>query len=134
MPANLLKKLQHRYFYIFFFQNTCGRLFLKVICENLPLTFIILKSPIGRPPSPILNANTSLVRLWTQASKYTAFRGGSKTAATSNMELFLIIVHGFQPQTIVIKCSILDVAAVLDPPLVSLDLRLIHVQQESLFL
>ena len=35
------------------------------------------------------------------------FRGGSRAAATSKMERFVIIVNGFQ-----------DVAAVLDPPLV----------------
>ena len=45
-------------------------------------------------------------------------RGGSKTAATSNMEFFVIIVNGFQSLTIITKCSILDVAAVLDPLLV----------------
>ena len=45
------------------------------------------------------------------------FRGGSRTAATSKMERFVIIVNGFQPLTIIIKCSILNVAAVLDPPL-----------------
>ena len=33
------------------------------------------------------------------------------------MELFMIIVNGFQPLTIITKCSILDVATVLDPPL-----------------
>ena len=33
------------------------------------------------------------------------------------MEPFVIIVNGFQPLTIIIKRSILDVAAVLDPPL-----------------
>ena len=44
-------------------------------------------------------------------------RGGSRTAATSKMELFVIIVNGFQPLSIITKCSILDVAAVLDPPL-----------------
>ena len=32
---------------------------------------------------------------------------------------FVIIVNGFQPLTIITKCSILDVAAALDPPLVS---------------
>ena len=66
-PANLLKKkLQHRYFHIF--TKHLRRLLLKVICENLHLTFInqliILESPIARPPSPILNTNTSSVRLW----------------------------------------------------------------------
>ena len=44
-------------------------------------------------------------------------RGGSRTAATSKRELFLIIVDCFQPLTIIIKRSILDVAAALDPPL-----------------
>ena len=44
-------------------------------------------------------------------------RGGSRTAATSKMEYFVIIVNGFQPLTITTKSSILDVAAVLDLPL-----------------
>ena len=44
-------------------------------------------------------------------------RGGSRTAATSKMELFVIIFNGLQPLTIVTKCPILYVAAVLDPPL-----------------
>ena len=44
-------------------------------------------------------------------------RGGSWTAATSKMELFVIIVNGWKPLTIITKCSILDVVAVLDPPL-----------------
>ena len=41
----------------------------------------------------------------------TPIRGGSSTAATSKMECFVIIV------TIITKRFILDVAAVLDPPL-----------------
>ena len=41
-------------------------------------------------------------------------RGGSRTAATSKMERF---VNGYKPLTIIRKRSILDVAAVLDPPL-----------------
>ena len=44
-------------------------------------------------------------------------RGGSSTAATSKMEHFVIIVNGWKPLTIITKSSILDVAAVLDPPL-----------------
>ena len=44
-------------------------------------------------------------------------RGESRTAVTSKMEHFVIIVNVFQPLTIVTKCSILDVAAVLDPSL-----------------
>ena len=43
-------------------------------------------------------------------------KGGSRTAATSKMQRFVIIVNGFQPLTITTKLSILDVAAVLDPP------------------
>ena len=46
-------------------------------------------------------------------------RGGSRTAAIYKIERFVIIVNGFQPLTIITKCSILDVAAVLDPPLMS---------------
>ena len=45
------------------------------------------------------------------------FRGGSRTAATSKVELFVIIVNGFQPLTIISNSSTLDAAAVLDPPL-----------------
>ena len=44
-------------------------------------------------------------------------RGGSRTAGTSKMEHFVITVNGQKPLTIIIKSSILDVAAVLDPPL-----------------
>ena len=48
-----------------------------------------------------------------------ASRGGSRTAATSKMERFVIIVNGWKPLTIITKRSILDVAAALDPPLAS---------------
>ena len=41
-------------------------------------------------------------------------RGGSRAAATSKIERFVIIVNGFQPLTIITKRSILDVAAALD--------------------
>ena len=47
-------------------------------------------------------------------------RGGSRTAATSKIEHFVIIVNGWKPLTIITKRSILDVAAVLDPPLMTL--------------
>ena len=39
------------------------------------------------------------------------------TAATSKMELFVIIVNGLLPLTIITKWSILDVVAVLHPRL-----------------
>ena len=40
------------------------------------------------------------------------------TSATSKMGLLVIIDNGFQSLTVITKCSILDVAAVLDttPP------------------
>ena len=47
-------------------------------------------------------------------------RGRSRTVVTYKMEHFVTIVNGFQPLTIVTKCSILDIAAVLDPPLQSM--------------
>ena len=46
----------------------------------------------------------------------TVFRRGSRAAATPKMEWFVIIVNGWKPLTIIIKRSILDVAAALDPP------------------
>ena len=46
------------------------------------------------------------------------FRGGFRVATASKTECFVIIVNGFHPLTIIIKHSILDVAATLDPPLV----------------
>ena len=49
-------------------------------------------------------------------------RGGSRVAATTKMERFVIIFNGIQPLTIITKHSILDVVAVLDPPLVAIPL------------
>ena len=48
---------------------------------------------------------------------YTIYRGGSRTAATSKMKHFLIIVNGWEPLTIITKRSILDVAAALNSSL-----------------
>ena len=42
--------------------------------------------------------------------------GGSRTAATSKLECFVIIVNDWKPLTITTKSSIMDVAAVLDTP------------------
>ena len=46
------------------------------------------------------------------------FRGGSRAAATSKMERFVI-----KPLTIITKHSMLDVAAALDPTLMLLRIR-----------
>ena len=44
-----------------------------------------------------------------------ASRGGSRAAATSKIERFVTIFNGWKPLTIMTKCSILNVAAALDP-------------------
>ena len=48
---------------------------------------------------------------------WSSCKGGSSTAATSKVELFVIIVNDWKPLTFITKISTLDVAAVLDPPL-----------------
>ena len=50
-------------------------------------------------------------------NRLTSLRDGSRAAATSKMERFVIKVNGFQPLTIITKRSILVFAAALDPPL-----------------
>ena len=50
-------------------------------------------------------------------------RGGPRTAATSKVELFVIIVNVSKPLTIITMSSTLDVATVLDPPLGSTILK-----------
>ena len=45
-------------------------------------------------------------------------RSGSRTAATSKVEFFVIIVNGRKPLTIITRSSTLNAAAVLDPPLI----------------
>ena len=54
-----------------------------------------------------------------QFAKFFISRGGSRTAALPKMETFVIIVNGFRPLTIMTKHSMLDVAADLNPPLIS---------------
>ena len=45
-------------------------------------------------------------------------RDGSRAAATSRMECFVVIVNGWKPLAIITKHSILDVAVALAPPLI----------------
>ena len=52
-----------------------------------------------------------------QCFKIVEPKGGSRTVATSKVELIVIIVNGFETLTIITKSSTLDVAAVLGPPL-----------------
>ena len=49
-------------------------------------------------------------------------RDGSRAAAISKMEYFVIIVNGWRRLTIITKYSILDVAAALDPSLMIISL------------
>ena len=53
-------------------------------------------------------------------------RHEARTAATSKIERFVIIVNGWKPLTIITKCFILHVAAALDPPL--------HISQDDAIL
>ena len=54
-------------------------------------------------------------------------RRGSRTAAAFKMKRFVIIVNGFQSLTITTKRSILNVAAVLDLPLMeNLDIHQVN--------
>ena len=50
-------------------------------------------------------------------------KGESRTAATSKLERFVIIVNSWKPLTIITKRAILDVAAALVPHLVTITLR-----------
>ena len=60
----------------------------------------------------------ALFELMTQ--QYDRISGGYRTATTSKVKLFVIIVNGWKPLTIITKSSTLDIAAVLDPSLPSL--------------
>ena len=48
----------------------------------------------------------------------TVLRDGFRTAVTFKMELLVTVVNGWKPLTIITKNSILNVAAVLDLPVV----------------
>ena len=48
------------------------------------------------------------------AKRMIATRGRFRTAATSKIKHFVIIINGWKPLTTITKCSILDVAVVLD--------------------
>ena len=56
---------------------------------------------------------------WKYNRSWGITRGGSRTATTSKMEHFVVIGNGWKPLIIIKKRSILDVAAFLDPPLIT---------------
>ena len=53
-------------------------------------------------------------------------RGGSKAVATSKMECFEVTVNSWKLLTIITKHFILNVAAVLDPSLITVKMLLIY--------
>ena len=69
---------------------------------------------------PPLVVDSNLVAVIQLNNRLSISRGGSRSAEKSKMERFVILVAGFQPLTIITKRSILDVAAALDPPLISI--------------
>ena len=71
------------------------------------------------------NSRQNIQKIYNIQNIQNIHRSGSRTAATSKMELFEIIVNGFQPLTIITKCSILDVAAVPDPHLILKNKKLV---------
>ena len=74
-----------------------------------------------------LCSNFLMLHFWLQnviflsRNLFNESRGGSRTAARSKMERFVMIVNDWKPLTIITSCSILDVATALDPPPESLD-------------
>ena len=67
--------------------------------------------------SVIFNGSTNSLTFFKMQS---AARGGSRTAATFKIKRFVIIVNGWSPLTIITKRSILDAAAILNPPLTAI--------------
>ena len=93
------------YFYVFLLVSFIASFFNKLLKNDflILLIFVIYRKYYI----------TSLFYNYNQGSS----RSGSRTAATSKMERFVIIVNGWKPLTIITKSSILEVAAVLDLPL-----------------
>ena len=93
--------------------------FLRTPCFTKQLQWLasaFLKMSIWTRLTMIILASSDFLQ-HTKYSQNNRNRGGSRTAATSKMERFVIIVSCWKPLTIITKCSILDIAAVLDAPL-----------------
>ena len=82
----------------------------SVITQHLTLTLIWLQK--------LIKLIHMLYNICYTYTKFVICRDGSMTAVTSKMESFVITVNGFKPLTVITKLSILDVAAVLDPPMI----------------
>ena len=110
----------------------CSILLTTLHCKGFIVdkrNLILIFSNSFRLSNSLLNCtanhlwNFYFIKSFTQllaVRKWNSTRGVSRTAATSKMELFVKIVNGFQPLTIITKCSILNVAAVLDSPVLKI--------------
>ena len=78
-----------------------------------------------KPARTIFNPNIQKSQ-FSSSSHVIYLRGGSRAAATSQMERFVIIVNGWKALTITTKHSILDVAAALNPPLILVPVLLVN--------
>ena len=112
-----------------FVQNCSALKFNGLSCNSLEYSSCIGLSIMLSPvciltdlivlPLPMKISSAALIFHFLRSSRLllSLHRGGSRTAATSKMERFVIIVNGWKPLTIITKRSILDVVAVLDPSL-----------------
>ena len=101
--------------------------FLFLFCSKFSYIYVIILSKIRQTGSGRNCHKSGMIcrrKLLPPSSNYFSMLyrlvciDGSRTAATSKMENFVIIVNGWKSLTIIRKSSILDVAAVLDPSLV----------------
>ena len=85
----------------------------KILLEHVPVKYCCMKNHY-------INEKCRNKRLIMIIIISRIIRGGSRTAATSKMERFVILSQSvnYYQLTIITKRSILNVAAVLDPPLI----------------
>ena len=91
---------------------------------DIALVSLLLDLNVLTPFSSVCNVGFEhLIVCWVhQVPVKSIFRDGSRATATSKMERFVIMFNGFQPLTIITKCSILDVTVSLDPPLIFIEI------------
>ena len=82
---------------------------------SLTCRWILLVLQVTR--QHFLKSDATVLLYWFLSFLVLQVRGGSRTAATTKVELFVIIVNGCKSKTVITKSSTLDVAAFLDPSL-----------------
>ena len=102
--------------------NLCSRNTQCIECSpTSTILFYILSYNVVRSDGMVkflVGTNSLFSMIHSYFAGWSIFTGGSRTAATSKVEFFVIIVNDVQSLTIITKSSTLDVAAVLDPPLI----------------